>query len=264
MLNKAHKVITVSENDGSASYVRKGIEANGKKCEISVLDGERKAIFTLCTTLLGTHNAINMLCACAVAIELGASTRECYLGILGVHPNGRSKVLYSNDKRLCIVVDYAHNEMSLTAMSKMAREQLGAKTVTAVFGCPGDKAQCRRYGLALACQKNVDNVIICEDDSGAEGYENIKKEMAVCFEMVKNDVALQNKKLNVAYVESRAQALLAAIENALKNEGEVILMLGKGEEALNRGAQGYTQCESDLDIAKRMILCYDSRDNKQI
>jgi aspartokinase len=85
-----------------------------------------------------------------------------------------------------------------------------------------------------------------------------------CFETVKNDVALQNKKLNVAYVESRAQALLVAIENALKNEGEVILMLGKGEEALNRGAQGYTQCESDLDIAKRMILCYDLRDNKQI
>ena len=264
MINKGQKIITVSESGKEADYVCQSIAADDKKCEISVLDNIRKDVFVVSTTLLGTHNAINMLCACAVAVELGAGTKESYLGILGVHPSGRSKVLYSNDKRLCIVVDYAHNEMSLTAMSKMAKEQLGAKTVTAVFGCPGDKAQCRRYGLALACQKNVDNVIICEDDSGVEGYENIKKEMTVCFEKAKKAAALENKELRVAYVENRAQALSTAIENALKNEGEVILMLGKGEEALNRGAQGYAPCESDLDIAKRMILCYDSKDNKRI
>lgn len=260
MLNNGEKIITVSANGKDADSVCKGVEANEKKCEISVLDRGRKSFFTLCTTLLGTHNAVNMLCAYAVAKELGASSEECYLGIIGVHPSGRSKVLYSKDKKLCILVDYAHNEMSLTAMCKVARDQLDAKTVTAVFGCTGDKAQCRRYGLALACQKNVDKVIICEDDSGIEGYENIKKEMHVCFEMTKNERRYGEKALNVSYVENRADALFLAIENAIKVENEVILLLGKGEETLNKGAHGYTVCESDLDIAKRMILHYDSKE----
>ena len=249
ILPQNQKNISISAENKEADFVCKEIFADACGCKTLAYDTVRKETFTLCSSMLGRHNAVNMLSAYAMARELGVSKEEAYIGICSSHPNGRSELLYSKDKSIRIVVDYAHNEMSFTAISRMSRETLGAKYVTAIFGCPGDKAQCRRYGLALACTKNVDRVIICEDDSGAEGYEKIAKEMKEHFKRLGNE--------NVIFIENREEALKYAVESS-DGVGEVILFLGKGEETLNRGKNGDCECESDINIAKRVIQMYDT------
>lgn len=257
MLNPAVRVVTFSAKAQEACYLCKDIQTDGYGCDFLISEKNKVSSFSVFVPLVGEHNTENALCAASVAREMGVSRNEVILGLALSRPQGRSEIRYSMDKRICVVVDYAHNEMSFTAIAKAARKQLGAQTVTAVFGCPGDKAECRRYQLALACVKNAEKAIICEDDSAEEGYANIKKELYACFEKAEKTKNARMGLANVTFIENREKAINLAVKNAYENgDKEVILLLGKGAETLNRGANGDERCESDIVLAERVIDKY--------
>ena len=121
------------------------------------------------TSGAGKFNSVNALCAYAVCRTEGLSERQIICGILEGKPKGRCERFETFDGKITVVVDYAHNAMSFEGILESVGKTDKNTPVTVIFGCPGDKAFCRREELAKICSERSDAVVICDDDGGQEG-----------------------------------------------------------------------------------------------
>ncbi len=247
--------ISFSLKGKNADYCAESINSELAGCDFIAVRGNER--FPLYIPSIGEHNAENALCAFAVAHEMGADNKSVFCGICAGLPAGRGRLFTTKDEKVSVIVDYAHNEMSFDAMFKVAKNNFASCIVTVIFGCPGDKAHCRRQSLARLCSDNADKVIICEDDSGYEGYESICDKMRECFESTHGS---RLNKFAVSYIRDRKKALDAAFQNAFDgSEKHLVLMLGKGCEDVNRACGFDERCESDESIAADAIAEYDKK-----
>ncbi len=224
------------------------------------LDNNGKEL-DICLTSGGKINAENALCAASVGRLLGVSDNDIVRALLVSRVAGRMEHLRSSDGCLDIIIDYAHNKMSFEAVFSHARS-LG-KAMTVVFGCPGNKAKCRRTELPEVALKHADRMIITDDDSGSEGFD------AICSEMLQNI-----KTLLSSLPELRKRAILsklsvirsrrAAIENAINtvsenSEERTVLILGKGDERFISEKNGSELYEGDLTVAQKLLDRYNKK-----
>ena len=209
----------------------------------------------------GAYNAENALCAASVCRTLGVSESAVMRGVLKTNVAGRGEIIESSDGRCTVIVDYAHNEMSFEAILKSVRKRFKGAMVSVVFGCPGDKAQCRRKGMAKVCARLADRVVFCEDDCGYEGYTKIKDEMYGYFREAVSEVKGRLSMLRISFIEERTKAITHVTELAADSRRKnVILLLGKGDEDKNRGCGCDLPCEKDIVIAKKAMINYDMLD----
>ena len=250
--------VSVCPNGHYTDYYAKNVQTAGYGCDLNVVNGKTGKQIEVMTEGFGAFNAVNALCAAAVAMECGIEGDAIFLGILDSRPGGRGEMIGSADGKVTLVVDYAHNEMSFEAMLGMAKTHFAGATVSVIFGCPGDKAECRRRQLAEVSVRLADKITVCEDDSGEEGFESIKRELYIHFNDVCRELGKESKLALISYVESRSEALRRVLESAKESEGKsVIFMLGKGNETLNRGYGCDQSCISDIALAREAIRKYD-------
>lgn len=248
--------IGFSKRRGEGDFYCGKVNIGAYGCDLRVFEKAKKSSFRLvCPS--GAHNVENALCVAAVCRSLGISEGAVMSGIASAGVSGRGEVYKSADGNKAIVVDYAHNEMSFEAVLSGVQRQFGNVFVTVVFGCPGNKGECRRRDLAEVCSKYADRVIICEDDSADEGYEAIAKQMKGYFKEILNKSSRLDS-FRISYVKDRAKALDLAIE-LTESDGkkEVIFLLGKGNEGKNRDCGFDRLCEKDASIAKKAMVGYD-------
>ena len=251
--------VSVSLIDRNADYYGENMCFEDHGCDLSVARRSKKA-FPIVAYGIGEFCAMNALCATAVAMECGADKRAVFEGIISQKTEGRGEITVSADGKIIVIVDYAHNEMSFKAMLDAVKKEYPGAVVTVIFGCPGDKASCRRRQLVAAVSDRADKVTVCEDDSGSEGYEAIKNEMRGHFEELLSEGARRLSPASVSYIEDRKVALESALENASDNDmRHVILLLGKGSECFNRGYGCDEACVSDVVLAKNAIEEYDRK-----
>ncbi len=222
-------------------------------CIFSAGDGASET--ELCITSGGIWNSENALCAYGVGRYFGVDNSGIFRGILATQITGRTERIISDDEKIEVIVDYAHNKLSFEAIFKYA-EALGRK-MTAVFGCPGEKAFCRRYQLPETALIYADRIIITEDDSGCEGFENIKNEILknigiICKNLSKAQCAEAMSKISV--IPDRKTAIRSSIESAYENqEDRTILLLGKGSCRTMISKNGTVPYEGDTEISRRAI-----------
>lgn len=227
-------------------------------CDLSAKERDGEGFDIVTDT--GLYSAENAMCAAAVCRRLGVGADAIKRGVLKCRVAGRGELYESVDGKCLVTVDYAHNEMSFRAVLENAKKRFAGATVTVVFGCPGDKAQCRRLGLARVCAELSDRVIFCDDDGGNEGYESIKNEMQGHFAKALSAEGTRLTALRISYIESREKAILHAIELASESgERNAIFMLGKGAEDKNRGYGCDRACKTDASLVKKALAYYDSR-----
>lgn len=226
-------------------------------CDFSIK--EKGGVTFKAVTDGGLYSVENAVCAAAVCRSLGVSAEAIKAGVLKCRVAGRGELYESIDGKCTVTVDYAHNEMSFRAVLENARSRFPGAAVTVIFGCPGDKAQCRRNGLANVCAELADRVIFCDDDGGNEGYDSIKKEMQTHFAKAVSEDSARLSELRISYIESRETAIIHAIELASESgEKNAIFMLGKGAEDKNRGCGCDRTCETDATLVKRALAYYDA------
>ena len=248
------KSFSFKENE--ADYYVSDVHTDDRGSELTVLTRGRGNLVV--TGMMGGFNAENAAMAAAVGMECGADERAVFCGVFGYMPSGRGVVIDSADGKVRVIVDYAHNGLSFEAIFKELVSRDEGAIVTAIFGCPGEKAYCRRAQLANIAAMYADKVIICEDDSGNEGYESISKELKRHFEAAFEQKPCRLKRMLLSFIEKRDRALAAALENARMSGGKhTVLFLGKGDERFNRGCGCDERCEDDISVARSAIEDYD-------
>ena len=159
------------------------------------------------------------------------------------------KIISSKDKNLIIYVDYAHNELSFNALFESLKEEYPNSKLISIFGCPGGKAKDRREELPRIASMYCDNIIVCEEDTGPEPFENIAKDIV-------DNISIENYEV----IEDREEALKHAIFDLHEGQTE-IAFTGNGEETRLKRGENYDPCESDLSRALKYIDEYENLGN---
>ena len=178
------------------------------------IDGENLHIRL---SLPGRFSVYNSLCAVAVTRHLNVDEEKLKEALLTVAVKGRVEPVKVSDKFI-LMIDYAHNAMSLKSILETLREY-NPKRLVSVFGCGGNRSKLRRYEMGEVSGKLADFTIITSDNPR---YEEPLDIIA--------DIRSSIEKTGGEFIEipDRKEAIRYAIENG--REGDIIVLAGKGHE----------------------------------
>ena len=130
---------------------------------------------------------------------------------------GRIEMIKVSDD-FTLMIDYAHNAMSLESLLTSLREY-NPKRLVCLFGCGGNRSKLRRYEMGEVSGKLADLTIITSDNPRFEEPQAIV-----------DDIKIGIAKTDGKYVEiiDRKEAIKYAIEHG--QPGDVIVLAGKGHE----------------------------------
>ncbi|MBE6609358.1 MAG: hypothetical protein E7634_01675 [Ruminococcaceae bacterium] len=226
-------------------------------CSFTVCDNRDSSSERLFLSAFGSYNAENALCAYAVAKLLSVPRPDVFRALAASKTAGRGTVLTSVDRRISVIVDYAHNGLSFEKILNETRSLYPDSSITAVFGCPGNKAFVRRHQLPEAALKYADRIIICEDDSGSEGFERISDMMLENAEKLLSsypEPEKTQKRASISLCKSRERAVENAVFSAYESRlSSVIAVLGRGDDRIMRAENGSIPCKSDVEIAQNTL-----------
>ncbi|MDF2487127.1 MAG: hypothetical protein K0R46_3295 [Herbinix sp.] len=165
----------------------------------------------------GKFNVYNSLCAISLCRHFGVSNEEIIKALSNVYVKGRVE-LVPISKHFSVMLDYAHNAMSLESLLSTLKEY-NPKRLVCVFGCGGNRSKSRRYEMGEVSSNLADLTLVTSDNPRFEEPQDIV-----------NDIIEGVKKGPGAYVEilDRKEAIRYSIEHA--EEGDVIVIAGKGHE----------------------------------
>ena len=186
----------------------------------------------------GIFNISNALAALAVCQLLEVPPQYAAQGLARARVPGRMET-YHKDGRT-VIVDFAHNGMSLSAVLSAVRTDYLGQPITVVFGSTGDKALDRREGLAQAADHYADRIILTEDDPGHESVEDI------CA-----DIASHIPYHTPEIVPDREDAVKAAIQGS--PAPGVIVLAGKGCDATQLRSGVHEPCVPDSLLARKYL-----------
>jgi len=195
----------------------------------------------------GQFNVENALAAVAAADVLGADREAVSGGLAAVTVPGRMETYHSTGGDLAVIVDYAHNGMSLEALLSSVRREYPGREVTVVFGCTGGKGLDRRAGMAGAAARWADRIILTEDDPGPEEVADI------CADIGRS---LAGREFTV--IPDREQAVETAVAGAARPG--VVVLAGKGAEQQQKRKNGPEPCVPDGMLAQRALARLDAAD----
>lgn len=165
----------------------------------------------------GRFNVYNALAALSVLSFLNLPKESLSHAFEKIRVNGRMEIVYSSS-RLTVLVDYAHNALSMESLLSTLRDY-HPKRLVCVFGCGGNRSKDRRYSMGEIGGKMADLCILTEDNSRFEKVEEILADIRGSIE-----------KTGGAFVEipDRRKAIEYSILNA--EPGDMVAVIGKGHE----------------------------------
>jgi UDP-N-acetylmuramoyl-L-alanyl-D-glutamate--2,6-diaminopimelate ligase len=220
------------ELDGKMPVIRYGFSVNsdfrannlqqardGMTFELSV----KARTYLVRAPLIGRFNAYNLLAAIAGATACGIKPRQA-IAALADSPQvpGRMENV-GNSGGATVFVDYAHTPDALENACRTLKE-LDPRRLITVFGCGGDRDTGKRPLMATAAGRFSDVMVITSDNPRSEDPAEIIREIEKGLP----------KKCNHISVLDRAEAIEAAVQNALS--GDIILIAGKGHETYQQFA----------------------------
>jgi UDP-N-acetylmuramoyl-L-alanyl-D-glutamate--2,6-diaminopimelate ligase len=174
--------------------------------------------------LIGRFNVYNALAALAAAAAVRIPLRES-VGALADMPQvpGRLESV-GGTEGMTVFVDYAHTPDALVNVCQTLRE-LEPRHLVTVFGCGGDRDRDKRPLMGRAATELSDYCIITSDNPRSEDPEAIIGE-----------AARGARGSNYETVVDRAAAITRAV--ALAEDGDIVLIAGKGHEDYQEFADG--------------------------
>lgn len=176
-----------------------------------------KAEGQMLVNIPGKFSIYNSLAAIAVANEMNVDIQVIQQVLTTVKVRGRVELIPISDA-FTILIDYAHNAVSLESILETLREYNPGRLVS-VFGCGGNRSKTRRYEMGEVSGRLADFTIITSDNPRFEEPQAII-----------DDIIIGISKTDGNYIEiiDRKEAFRYAIMHA--QTGDVIVLAGKGHE----------------------------------
>ncbi len=165
----------------------------------------------------GRFSVYNSLTAIAICRHFKVKEETICHALNEVKVKGRVELVPISDK-FTLMIDYAHNAMSLESLLGTLREY-EPKRLVCLFGCGGNRSRLRRFEMGEISSRMADLTVVTSDNPRDEEPQAIL-----------DDIITGVKKGPGKYVSiiDRKEAIRYCIENA--NEGDVIVLAGKGHE----------------------------------
>lgn len=165
----------------------------------------------------GKFSVYNSLTAISICLHFQVSKENIKKALQDVKVKGRVELLKVSD-RYTLMIDYAHNAMSLESLLTTLKEY-EPKRLVCLFGCGGNRSKLRRYEMGEVSSRLADLTVVTSDNPRFEKPEDIIQ-----------DILIGVKKSNGNYVTipDRKEAIRYCMEHA--EDGDVIVLAGKGHE----------------------------------
>lgn len=121
--------------------------------------------------LPGNFSIYNSLAAIAVADLMGVPFDKIQAILKTIKVKGRVELIPISDK-FTIMIDYAHNAVSLESILETLREYNPGRLVS-LFGCGGDRSKERRFEMGEVSGNMADLTIITSDNPRSEDPQAI-------------------------------------------------------------------------------------------
>ncbi len=182
----------------------------------------------------GRFSVYNSLTAIAVCRHFGVPREAIRNSLKKLKVKGRVEMVKVSDD-FTLMIDYAHNAMSLESLLTTLREYQ-PKRLVCLFGCGGNRSRDRRFEMAHVAGRLADFTIITSDNPRYEEPEAIL-----------DDIEKGMRETEGRYIKivDRKEAIAYAIHHG--QPGDVIVLAGKGHEDYQeiRGVK-YHMDERDL------------------
>ena len=165
----------------------------------------------------GDFSVYNSLTAIAVCRHFDVPVENIQKALKVAKVRGRIEMVKVSDE-FTMMIDYAHNAMSLESLLHTLRDYKPERIVT-IFGCGGNRSKTRRYEMGEVSGRMSDFTIITSDNPRFEEPQDII-----------DDIITGIKKTDGKYIAvcDRKEAIRYSIEHG--RPGDVIILAGKGHE----------------------------------
>jgi len=193
------------------------------------------------SSLLGEHNIKNMCAGIVVGEFAGMEMADVKRGIesISIIP-GRGQAV-DQGQPFTVVVDYAHTNESLEAIYAAYKE----KTIIGILGaCGGGRDRWKRPDFGRIAEKACKYVVLTNEDPYDEDPMQIIEDM---------EKGMTKEKEGVSYIKilDRREAFSHAFAQA--QNGDVILITGKGTDPFIMGPNGSKERWSDMEVARETL-----------
>ena len=165
----------------------------------------------------GTFSVYNSLTAISVCRHFNVPVEKIKEALRKAKVKGRIEMVRVSDE-FTLMIDYAHNAMSLESLLTTLREYHPHRLVC-LFGCGGNRSRERRFEMGEVSGRLADLTIITSDNPRYEEPQAII-----------DDIRTGISKTSGKYVEiiDRKEAIAYAIHHG--EPGDIIVLAGKGHE----------------------------------
>ena len=187
----------------------------------------------------GEFSIYNSLCAISISRHFNVDEELLKEALRAVTVDGRVEPVKVSDD-YSVMIDYAHNAMSLKSLLKTIREYKPERLIT-LFGCGGNRSKDRRFEMGEISGKLSDFTIITSDNPRYEEPQDIM-----------NDIETGIRKTDGKYVkiEDRGEAIKYALSCA--KAGDIIVIAGKGHEDYQE-IKGVRYHQTDREIVMKAM-----------
>jgi len=187
----------------------------------------------------GDFSVYNSLTAIAVCRHFDVPVKDIQKALKVAKVRGRIEMVKVSDE-FTMMIDYAHNAMSLESLLHTLRDYHPERIVT-IFGCGGNRSRTRRYEMGEVSGRMSDFTIITSDNPRFEEPEAII-----------DDIITGIKKTEGKYIAicDRKEAIRYAIGHG--RPGDVIILAGKGHETYQE-IKGVKYDMDDRNLIKEVL-----------
>ncbi len=225
--------------DNECDYRASDITIGSKSSTYTLTHGENK--YTVHTNLVARYNVYNLLAAIAALHESGMDMETIIKACQTIpQVEGRMEQIECGQD-FHVIVDFAHTPDGMEQMMQYGREIAGkSHRVIAVFGSAGKRDIAKRKVFGEIAEKYCDYIILTEDDPRDE-------DPAAIAAQIREGITTKTN----LFIAQRYEAIRQAIQNA--NAGDVVLLLGKGDEVFMYHENGRVPWKGDNISAKECI-----------
>ena len=226
---------------GTCDFTASEVALHGNE-GISYLCQSKEGRFPVSVPIPASFTVTNSLLALAAAKTLGVGmdSAVCTLARIPAVP-GRMEAVDTGEFPFSVLIDYAHTEAALRALLTSVRAFCHpGQRIVLLFGCGGDRDPAKRREMGKVAEELADFTVVTSDNSRSEDPKKIISSILSGMKRTERRRVIVDRRRAIEYAIKTAQP------------GDVILLVGKGHEKYEIGADGVREFDEKKIVAEAL------------